>query len=165
MTATRDGDDFEFRLPLTAVGGVPWIPYIIETYTTQTGDAGTTYPLADRYPDGGIQNFDFNAVATPPPPVIRAVLARPAHPKAGNPFLVEYRILDRETYEPRTDGTISVAMSVGGRSIRVVRTVAGGLVTARATVPTGAKGKLLAVTVTYTAAAQKTQRHDGYRIG
>src|SRR4051812_4744273 len=47
MSATRDGDDFEFRLPLAAVGGVPWIPYVVETYTTQTGDAGPTYPLAD----------------------------------------------------------------------------------------------------------------------
>jgi hypothetical protein len=164
QTASKEGDDFEFTLPLADLGGVPWIPYLVETYTTQTSDTGSTYPLADRYPDNGAQNFDFNAVVTPPPPVIRAVLRRPWHPQAGKPFLVEYRILDRETYEPRTDGTVSVAMSIGGRTIHVARTVANGDVTARGTLPPGARGKLLAVTVTYAAAGQTTQRHDGYRV-
>ena len=166
-SASQSGDSVVFSLPLSAIGGVTSLRYLVETYAQQPAGSDPEYVVADRYPDRGVQTFDVGAVtsAPPPAPLIRAVLAKPARPKAGKPFQVEYRILDRETFEARTDGTVTVTMSVGGRRLRVSSSVSGGLLTARAPVPAAAKGKLLGVTVTHSESGRTTQRHDEYRVG
>lgn len=166
-SATGSGGSVVFTLPLSAIGRVSSLRYLVETYAQQPAGSDPQYVVADRYPDRGVQTFDVGAVssAPPPAPLIRALLAKPARPKAGKPFLVEYRILDRETFEARTDGTVTVTMTVGGRRLHVSSAVSAGLLTARATVPAAAKGKLLGVTVTHSEGGQKTQRHDGYRVG
>ena len=166
-SANQVGDSVVFKLPLSAIGRVSSLRYLVETYAQQPAGSDPAYAQADRFPDRTVQTFDVGVVssAPPPAPLIRAVLAKPARPKAGKPFLVEYRILDRDSFEARTDGTVTVTMTVGGSRLRVSSTASGGLVTARVTLPAGAKGKLLGVTVIHSESGQKTQRHDGYRVG